>query len=129
MGGAAMLVADTSVVLAILKGEEGAAEGERLIRNGVIGVANLIEAAARGEEFGIETALTLSSLTIWNVEVAAIDRGVADQALALWRFRKQGISLGDRLCIGLARARGLGVLTGDRRWAELPLGVPVVLFR
>ncbi len=124
-----MLVADASAVLAILKDEPGAVEAERLIRGGVIGAANLVEAVTRGEEYGVPAAVTLSALSIWRLEIAAVDRATADQAMALWVMRKQGLSLGDRLCIGLALARGLPVLTADRRWAQLGLSTRVVLFR
>lgn len=124
-----MLVADTSAVLAILKGEPGAAEAERLIRGGVIGMANMIEAVARGQDYGIAQAVTLSALSIWGVEIAPVDRATADQAMRLSPFRKQGISLGDRLCIGLALSRGLPTLTSDRKWKTLDLGVSVVVFR
>jgi PIN domain nuclease of toxin-antitoxin system len=124
-----MLVADTSAALAILKGEPGAAEAEGLIRGGVIGMANLVEAVTRGQEFGVAPAVTLSAFSIWGVEIAAVDRATADQAMTLWPLRKQGLSLGDRLCIGLALSRGLSVLTGDRRWRQLGLDVKVVLFR
>jgi ribonuclease VapC len=57
----------------------------------------------------------------------------ADQAVEVGglepALRGRGISLGDRACLMLARARGLPVLTGDRKWAELDLGVEVRLFR
>lgn len=124
-----MLVADTSAVLAILKGEPGAAEAERLIRGGVIGMANVVEAVARGQDYGITQAVTLSALSMWGLEIAPVDRATGDQAMSLSRFRKQGLSLGGRLCLGLALARGLPALTCDRKWKALDHGVSVVLFR
>lgn len=122
-------VIDTSVVLAVIKGEPGAAEGERLARGGVIGAANFVEAVTRGRHYGIAIATIVNALATWNVEFASIDRAIADEAVAIGEYRKIGLSLGDRLCIGLARARGMPVLTGDRVWKTLPLGVEVVLFR
>jgi len=38
-------------------------------------------------------------------------------------------SLGDRVCLALARRRGLPVLTTDKPWADLDLGIEVRLIR
>lgn len=43
--------------------------------------------------------------------------------------RPYGLSLGDRACLALARREGLPVLTADRSWAKLDVGVEVVLIR
>lgn len=120
---------DTSAVLAVLYGEPGAVEAERALRGGVIGMANLVEVVSRGEAKGQPGARTLGYISAWGLEIAPVDRATADQAIALWNYRKPFLSLGDRLCIGLARARGWPILTGDRVWRDLSLGVEVRLFR
>jgi len=122
-------VVDTSVVLAIARAEPGADDAQQLARGGVFGMANFVEAAARGEELGFPTSTTLALVSRLGLTLAPVDRATADQAASLWRWRKHGFSLGDRLCVGLALASGLPVLTGDRRWKEIDLGVDVVLFR
>jgi PIN domain nuclease of toxin-antitoxin system len=40
-----------------------------------------------------------------------------------------GLSLGDRACLALAAAMRLPVMTTDRKWAELDVGVEVVVIR
>jgi len=122
-------VVDTSVVLAIARAEAGAEDAQRLARGGVLGMANFVEAATRGEELGFATHTTLALISTLGLTLTPIDRATADQAAALWRQRRHSLSLGDRLCIGCARANGMPVLTGDRRWSALELGVEVVLFR
>ena len=43
--------------------------------------------------------------------------------------RRTGVSLGDRFCLQLGREPGVPVLTTDRRWKDLDLGVEVVVIR
>jgi PIN domain nuclease of toxin-antitoxin system len=40
-----------------------------------------------------------------------------------------GLSLGDRACLALALARGVPVLTADRQWGSLDLGIDIRLIR
>ncbi len=43
--------------------------------------------------------------------------------------RPLGLSLGDRACLAARKVRGLAVLTADRIWAGVDLGVPVKVVR
>lgn len=43
--------------------------------------------------------------------------------------RSAGLSLGDRSALALGLARGLPVLTADRSWAALPVGVRIEVIR
>ena len=43
--------------------------------------------------------------------------------------RHLGLGLGDRACLALGLRRGLPVLTAERQWAGLDLGVAVNLIR
>jgi PIN domain nuclease of toxin-antitoxin system len=45
------------------------------------------------------------------------------------KTRRRNISLADRACLSLAMELGMPVLTGDRAWRDLDLGVEVRLFR
>jgi ribonuclease VapC len=64
------------------------------------------------------------------IEIVAFDR-VQARAAGLLRERTMhlGLSLGDRACLALALAEGLPVLTADRAWARLDVGVRVELIR
>ncbi|WP_199520216.1 PIN domain-containing protein [Fulvimarina endophytica] len=51
---------------------------------------------------------------------AGLMRSVGDRA---------GLSLGDRVCLSLAKTRGAAVLTADRAWQSIDVGVEVKLIR
>ena len=46
-----------------------------------------------------------------------------------WLTRVQGLSLGDRACLALARALGLPAMTADRAWAGLEVGIEIRTIR
>jgi PIN domain nuclease of toxin-antitoxin system len=54
----------------------------------------------------------------------ALDSGLLREAT-----RAAGLSLGDRLCLAAARARQARVLTADRSWAGLDVGVEIEVIR
>jgi PIN domain nuclease of toxin-antitoxin system len=43
--------------------------------------------------------------------------------------RKAGLSLGDKACLALGKATGYPILSADRAWAELGLGLEIQLIR
>ena len=43
--------------------------------------------------------------------------------------RDAGLSFGDRACLSLGRVKTMPVLTADRAWAQLDVGVEVVVCR
>jgi len=43
--------------------------------------------------------------------------------------RTRGLSICDRACLALAKRLGLPVVTADREWVSLDLGVVVTLIR
>jgi PIN domain nuclease of toxin-antitoxin system len=45
------------------------------------------------------------------------------------KVRDQGLSLGDCACLALGMKTGKPVLTAEKAWAELDLGVPVEVIR
>lgn len=111
------MVLDASALLAFLQGEPGADRVEEDLDGAVVGAANWAEVAqkvcAAGADWGIASGLLLSyRLTVEPVSVAD-----AEAAAAMWR-RGSGLSLGDRLCLGLAERLGATALTADRAWGE-----------
>ncbi len=122
------VVLDSSAVLAMLRGERG---GERVVQtlgDAIISAVNYAEVISKLIDFGNSASVALASARQLNLTVAPLDHATAMRAGALHEHtQKRGISLGDRACLALAQALDLPVLTADRAWASLDLGVEVVL--
>jgi len=43
--------------------------------------------------------------------------------------KKYGLSLGDRACLALAKYKNIPVLTADKTWSKLNLGIKIKLIR
>ena len=126
-------VLDASAVLAALLREPGReVVAEALASGSIMCTYNLAEVATRYAQRGA-SELELHGLTsIAGVELIAGDAALAVEAALIFRqLPRSGLSLGDRLCLALARREGLPVLTGDRAWSRHAedLGVQVALIR
>ena len=64
-----------------------------------------------------------------GVEVVPFSEAEAEAAGALLGVHRGRLSLGDCACLATARQHGLPVMTADRAWAGLDLGVEIRLIR
>lgn len=126
----ATAVLDTSVVLASINGEPGAAIADQLIPTSILLTVNLAEAATKLAFEGMDRTALVSVLGALECEVVPFDVALA-MSTGLLRplTQKQGLSLGDRACLALGLARGLPVYTAERSWAKLDLGLDIRLIR
>jgi ribonuclease VapC len=123
-------VLDASAVLAVLLREPGAEVIAPRLAGALMSSANLAEVlstlALRGEDPGFFADL-VERLGVM------IEPVTAEHALDAARLRPLtahlGLSMGDRLCLALARQRGLPVLTTDRQWLAMDFGVAVEIGR
>ena len=101
-----------------------------VMETSLLSAVNLAEVATRLLDLGISAADIEGLSERLLCEVILFDE---DLALSTGRLRAAtrhlGLSLGDRACLALAQREGLPVLTGDRSWAKLDVGVQVVLIR
>lgn len=124
--GRGLIVLDASAVLAVIYREPGAERIAQRFAGSVISVVNLTEVltviAFRGERPEAYAALVTSMGVVTEpvTTAQAIDAAVLRPLTA-----HLGLSLGDRLCLALARERRLPVLTTERRWLEYDFGIPV----
>ncbi|MFN3669775.1 MAG: type II toxin-antitoxin system VapC family toxin [Brevundimonas sp.] len=119
-------VLDASAALAHLLDEAG---GDRVVphlKDGLLNAVNLSEVATRL----IRTGRNPIRADYLGCTVVDHDADLAHRTARLWPLTAHlGLSLGDRACLALAQREGLPVLTGDRTWATLDLGVDVILIR
>ena len=124
------VVLDASAVIALLRGEKGADVVASAIPGATISAVNLSEVATWLSDAGSNEDQSRLSLGGFEFECEAFDGEAAYEAAALRKItRSQGLSLGDRACLALALSLGLPVLTADRNWAKLKIGVDVQLIR
>jgi ribonuclease VapC len=124
------IVLDASAMLAHLRGEPGGDMVADRLDGGAICAVNWTEVIQKLVDDGMSDATIRAALEGVSAGVVSFDIPLAEDAGWLRRAtRERGLSLGDRACLALARREGLPVLTADRAWAELDLGVEVVLIR
>jgi PIN domain nuclease of toxin-antitoxin system len=124
------VVLDSSAVLAVFHGEPGAELVASSAAGARISAVNYAEVILKLIEDGLTTREAERAIDRFEVEVAPADAyGAALVGRVEERVRRRGLSLGDRFCLALAEELRLPILTTDREWARLDLGVEVRLIR
>lgn len=127
---AAMTVLDASAVLAFLRHERGGERVAAALPGGVLSTVNLVEVLGKETRDGLapeELLETLLSSDLTIVGLSVKEALLAAELLPL--TKRRGLSLGDRACLATAISRGAPVLTADRAWEGLDVGVPVEVIR
>lgn len=129
-------VLDASALLAWLQGETGADQVDEALRQGTtIHVVNWAEVLTRLASKGLPAAEATRQLTERGIlgQLLTVNLGtVEDAEVAADLFgatRDAGLSLGDRYGLALAGRLGVPVLTADRAWGSLSVGVSVTVIR
>jgi ribonuclease VapC len=124
------VVLDASAMLAVLLEEPGrdrvlAVMGGALIAsvNWSEVVARLVGRAASDTQIAAAAGLMAGRIEGFGVQEADL----AGRLIA--RTRPLGLSLGDRCCLAFGMLRKATVLTADRAWAGLDLGISIEVIR
>lgn len=125
-------VVDASALLAYLFDEPGAEIVAELLDAGIalISSVNYAETVSKLTDKKMPEEVVKVTMENLGLEVVSYDE---QQAMLTGLFRKNclsyGLSLGDRACFALAKVSGFPVMTADRVWQKIPLGVEVTLIR
>ena len=123
-------VLDASAVLADLLGEPGAHQVRSVIHGAFVSAANYAEVIAKLIDKGFEPLEARRTVDELPCVIIAVDKACAAEAGMLRaKTRIAGLSLGDRMCVALARRLDLPALTAERAWKRLDLGVETTLIR
>jgi ribonuclease VapC len=124
------IVTDASAILAALKNEPlGNLDPRRLI-GATISAVNVCEVLSKLHDDGLNDTQAEAAVSSMDLSVVAFDTSQARTAARLRSItRHAGLSLGDRACLALGLHLGRPVITADRVWASLNLGVEIVVIR
>jgi ribonuclease VapC len=124
-------IIDASALLALLQAEPG----QDLVASALdaagaaISAVNLSEVVAKlrdNDATESDISEVVDGLASNGLEVVAFDEALALASGFLRPVtRAAGLSLGDRACLALGRARGEPVLTADRAWVDVASGMGV----
>jgi PIN domain nuclease of toxin-antitoxin system len=123
-------VLDASALLALLNAEPGSEEVAKSIPGAAISAVNLSEVISKFTERGMTEEVVRSTLEDIQIDVHPFDRESAYKTGALRAVTKGlGLSFGDRACIALGCQLQRPVLTTDRVWRELEVGIEIRVVR
>jgi ribonuclease VapC len=124
------IVIDSSSALCFLLRERGWEAFPDYVPTGIMSVINYAEVVQRLLREDANAELRAGALVVAGLRLIDVDLDAALGAARLENVtRKQGISLGDRICLALGIDRKLPVLTADKPWKDLGLPVEIRLLR
>lgn len=124
------VVLDASALLAFLHDEPGGEAVSRALDGARVSAVNWSEVLQKSLHRNVEIEGMQQELIEVGVSFEPFTAEQAETAARLWsRTRNQGLSLADRACLALAMDKALPVLTADRAWSGLDLGMAVQVVR
>ncbi|WP_103729898.1 type II toxin-antitoxin system VapC family toxin [Novosphingobium sp. HII-3] len=120
------IVLDASALLAMIKGEHGAAKVAAAISTARISVVNYAEVVTHFIHAGMPEREVDAMLDPLPIAIVPVDKALAQIAGRLRAVTAEaGLSLGDRFCLALARRDGLPAWTSDLNWKKVAAAADV----
>ncbi len=117
-------------MLALIQKEPGGARVIGYLQGGCISAANYAEILHALARSGIKLGLARSLIAALRIDVIPMTADIAAGAAALGTVgSRYGLSLGDRACLATAADLGVPVVTADRVWSDMDLGIEVISIR
>ena len=123
---------DASAVLALLHQEPGAKTVEGALGDALMSVVGMAEVASRFHRRGMPPALVARMLRPMPVTLVPADADLCWAAARLHGVTANaGLSLGDSVCLALAKRDRLPAWTANETWKDVAdeIGVKLVLIR
>jgi PIN domain nuclease of toxin-antitoxin system len=123
-------VLDSSAMLAFINEEPGAEVVAQSLNQAIMSAINLSEVVTKLADREVPESVIQKFVAQLRVKIIPVDQ---EQAVTAGLLRLQtksvGLSLGDRICLALALQQNCPVLTSDRAWEQVELGIEVCLIR
>ncbi len=124
------IVLDASALLALINQESGHEQVEKSLPHAIMSAVNVSEVMAVLINLGIPDNEAERIVYDLIEDAEPFNR---EQALIAAFFRKHtrqyGLSLGDRACLSLAKAKNLPVMSADKVWNKVNVGVTIQIIR
>lgn len=123
-------VLDASALLSYLAREPGHERVARRLDRAAVSTINLSEVLAKLLEKGASPVQALEIIAALALETIPFDEDLARRtALLRAPTAHLGLSLADRACLATAQRLGAAVVTTDRVWQQLKIGLPIEVAR
>ena len=125
-----MALLDASAVLAVINEEPGGDIVNDALSGSAISAVNHAEVISKLTDYGLTENEVREATDSLGIRVIPFDEEAALlSGLMRAATRPKGLSLGDRACLAQGRISGEPVLTTDRAWGGLDLGVEIRVVR
>jgi ribonuclease VapC len=120
------VVLDASAIIALLKGERGAAKVAAEVEGARVSSVNYAKVVSHFVHAGMPEREVDAMLEPLPLIVVPADKALAQLAGRLRAATAEaGLSLGDRFCLALAQRDGLPAWTSDQNWKKIADAVEV----
>ena len=124
------IVLDASALLAFLQDEPGAWAVEEVLEQSLMSTVNWSEVVQKTQSGGGDVQGMETDFVGVGLELVPFSTRQAALVADLWSHtRNQGLSLGVRACLALGLQQGAPVMTADRAWKALDLGLTIRTLR
>ena len=124
------VVMDASALLAFLQNEPGGDRVRGLLRQSIVSSVNGSEVVQKSLAKGADIEGLWEDMALLGLRSRPFTLAQAEAAARLWTATQAaGLSLGDRACLALGLETGFPVITADRPWARLDIGLDIRVIR
>ncbi|HSJ72385.1 MAG TPA: type II toxin-antitoxin system VapC family toxin [Acidimicrobiia bacterium] len=123
-----MTVLDASAILGLILGEPRARSVLDHLDGAAVSAVNHAEVVGKLTSVGMPSPIVVEAVDRLDLDIVSFTEVHAVITGELRSLTSaMGLSIGDRACLGTALDMGATVVTLDRAWADLDLGIPIIV--